>query len=259
MNKLLILFLFLSLAFNGVCQSNLVHSEGTLEDRFPKRIGDMRFSETTHHLGVVFNNEDRVDTIRTYNSSDRAISISGTMKIPTHMKLDIQPLKLSPKEEGMMIISYSAAERKEFGFVFDRILLQTDDPLQPEKNINITATIKEYFPPLDPADSALVQKARVPEKIYNFGRIQQGEKSLHDFLIINDGQAELLVHHSKTTCGCIRTSFSKNIVAPGDSSIVTVEFDSFGKEGENSQEVTVYVNDRSQPEIRFSINGEVWK
>ncbi len=257
--KIVLLAAFISFALTCPAQTGMVDTKGTIEDRFPKKIGGMRFSETTLHIGSVLNNETRTDSIHIYNNSVGAITLSTSSKIPNHLKLEFKPLKLEPGSEGLLIVSYAAALRNEFGFVFDRIILQTNDAVQPEKNINITATIKEYFPVSDPADTLLIQKAIVAESAFNFGRIQQGEKAHHDFVIFNGGQHNLIVHHAKSNCGCIRTSFSKNTVAPGDSAIVTVEFDSFGKVGAISNEVLVFISDPAKPEIRFTIQGDVWK
>ncbi len=255
----LLLSLFLCSSLLLSAQRNTVPGEPTLEDRFPKRIGELRFSKTTVHLGTVFNNEIKVDTILLYNNAETPLTLTLTEKLPAYLTMEVKPSKLEPAAEGLIIIRYDASLRKEFGFHFERVMLNTNDAEMAEKNINITLTIKEYFPPADPTDTLASQKARIPESTYNFGRIQQGEKARHDFVIINDGQRELKIHHAKNDCGCIKTSFSKNILAPGDSSIATVEFDSFGKDGANSNETLIFINDPAQPEIRLTILGDVWK
>lgn len=257
----IILFLGLLLCSSLIlsAQQTLVQGEPTLEDRFPKRIGELRFSKTTAHLGTIFNNEIKVDTILLFNGGEQPLSIALGEKLPDYLKVELSPSKLEPGSQGIILLRYDANFRKEFGFHFERVILRTNDTEMAEKNINITLSIKEYFPPPDPTDTLISQKARTPESTYNFGRIQQGDKARHDFVIYNDGQRELKIHHAKNVCGCIKTSFSKNLIAPGDSSIATVEFDSFGKEGSNSNETLIFLNDPAQPEIRFTIMGDVWK
>ncbi len=254
-----IIFLFISLSFKVSAQNGIVRTEPTLEDRFPKRIGGLRFSQTTLHLGDVYNNANRMDTIQLYNNSDAPLTLSISSKLPDQIKASIEPSKLEPASEGIIVVQYDATKQKEFGFNFDRIILHTNDTEMPEKNINITLSIKEYFPPADPGDTLIAQKARLAESTYNFGRLQQGEKARHDYIIFNDGQRDLKIHHAKNTCGCIKTSFSKNIIAPGDSALASIEFDSFGKDGSTSNESVIFVNDPSQPELRLIIQGDVWK
>jgi len=236
-----------------------VNTAPTLEDNFPKRIGGLRFSETTLHLGTILNNAEITDTIKVYNNSEGPISLSISNKLPDYLKLDIQPAKVESNAQALIIVSYSASLRKEFGFVLDRIMLNTNDREQPEKNLNITATMKEYFPPNASSDSLLPAKVRIAESSFNFGKIQQGEKAVHDYVFFNDGQHDLLIHHSKTNCGCVRSEFSKQLISPGDSAFVSLEFDSFGKEGDISNEVTIFVNDPVKPEIKLTIQGAVWK
>ncbi len=258
--KFPVLFIVLSMFCTALlAQPAVVQSPGSLEDRFPKRIGGLRFSEITLRLGQVYTNETRVDTIHVLNSTAASIAISPGLKVPDHIKLKISPEKLDAGKEGMFIISYSGALRKEFGFVLDRIMLKTTDPTQADKNINITATIKEYFPVLNPADSLLVPRLRISEMSHNFGRVQQGEKVKHEFVVFNDGQKELILHQAKSNCGCIKSSFSKALVPPGESSVLSIEFDSFGKEGSIPKDVVVYANDPKQSELTINILAEVWK
>ena len=75
----------------------------------------------------------------------------------------------------------------------------------------------------------------------------------------NDGKKDLLIHKAKTSCSCLKTNISKITVAAGDSSIVKVDFDSFGKEGKDSRKVDVYLNDYLNPDVSIEIKGEVFK
>lgn len=261
MNKTVYFFIILLFLFpvTAPAQSSIVQANPSLVDQFPKLIGNLRLSETTVQLGNVYNNETKLDTVRIYNSSANPMSISIRVPLPEYIKLQIVPEKLDAGKEGKLLISYAASMRKEFGFVFDRIMLGTNDPLQSDKNINITATINEYFAPGNPADSMLIPRARLSESTYGFGRVQEGVKAQHNFTIFNDGQKDLVIHHSKSDCGCIKTSFSKMTVLPGDSAVLSLEFDSFGKSGALSRDLSVFVSDPKQPELRLSISAEVWK
>lgn len=253
------LFVLLSLVHTTTAQNPMSLTEPTLEDRFPKIIGGLRFSQTTLNLGKVLNNELLSDTIRIFNNSQKPLSLSIKMKLPDHLKIDIQPTKLEAGQQGYILVTFNASLRNEFGFVFDRIMLHTDDMEHSDKNLNISATISEFFPPLDTADTLSAPKARLSEKSFNYGRIQQGEKAQHDFMIYNDGQHDLKIHSAKSTCGCIKTSLSKNIVLTGDSALISVEFDSFAKESSISKEAMIFINDPSQAEIILTVLAEVWK
>ncbi len=126
--QIIFLCVLMSSSCHMLAQSSIVNAEPSLDDRFPKRIGGLRFSQTTLQLGTVFNNETRNDTIRLYNNSDQVLTLSPGANLPVYIKLQVVPGKLEPSQEGMLVISWFAAGRNEFGFVFDRILLQHQRP-----------------------------------------------------------------------------------------------------------------------------------
>lgn len=240
-------------------QNQVVASSPTLQDKYAKKSGSLRFSSSTLNLGRIANNSVRKDTIRIYNSASRPITLTLGGKSPEHLQLALSQSSLEPGREAWLAISFDAAAKKDYGFVMDRISLITNDSIQPTKFLNLTATIFQFFPPMSAEDSASVQKARVPELSFNYGGIRQGEKRSHDFVIYNDGKKDLLIYKAKSSCGCIHTALSKTIIAPGDSAFVKIDFDSFGKEGKDSRSISVYLNDPAMPEIKLEMVGEIFK
>ncbi|HRH65849.1 MAG TPA: DUF1573 domain-containing protein, partial [Bacteroidia bacterium] len=236
-----------------------VSSSPTLQDKYSKRSGSLRFSATTLNLGRLAGNETRKDTILIFNTASRPVTIAADSKMPACIELSIGHASIEPGTESWIAISYNAVVKNDFGFVLDRILLTTNDSIQPQKYINISATIHEYFPPLNTDDSALVQRARIPELNFNYGTLVQGEKVSHDFKIFNDGTRDLLIHKAKSNCGCIHTTLSKQVIAAGDSAFVRVDFDSFGKEGKDNRTIDLYLNDPARPEVKLEIAGEIRK
>lgn len=260
--RLLFLFYFLPgflMPAIVTAQAAIVNVPPSVEDRFPKRIGNLRLSATTLHLGDVYNNQLRIDTISMYNAWNSVMNISSGLTLPDYLKMNIIPAKLGPGEEGMIIISYDVAGKNEFGFVFERLLLITNDALQGDKNLNITASIKEYFPSPVPGDTVAPQRARVPETSHYLGPITQGDKKKHGFMVFNDGQKDLIIHHAKTDCGCVSAEIPVKTVPPGSGAVINLEFDSFGKDGDVFVEVIVFVNDPLQPELRFRLQADVRK
>ncbi|MBL0104323.1 MAG: DUF1573 domain-containing protein [Bacteroidetes bacterium] len=227
----------------------------TLNDQYAKRIGSLRFTKSTLSFGRVKNNEVKTDTLRMFNSGMTPITVSVQNKL-SHLQISPAQLTVEVGKEGVLVITYDVAKRNDFGFVLDRISLNTNDNQQPVKPINITATIDEFF--ASPADS-LSPKARVIESSYNYGTIHAGEKASHEFVIFNDGQKPLLVHKTKSTCGCIKSSATKTEILPGQSGTIKIEFDSFGKDGKDSRITSVYINDPLMPEIKLEMTGTVLK
>lgn len=94
------------------------------------------------------------------------------------------------------------------------------------------------------------------EKQFDFGDIQQGEKVSRKFSFRNAGSEPLMILNVQTTCGCTASDFPKQPIAPGDSSNLTVTFNSAGKAGRMNKIVTVYTNGQ-RPEEKLKISGNV--
>lgn len=94
------------------------------------------------------------------------------------------------------------------------------------------------------------------EKQFDFGDLQQGEKVTRRFAFRNAGTEPLMVLNVQTTCGCTASNFPKQPIAPGDSSSLTVTFNSAGKVGRMNKIVTVYTNGQ-RPEEKLKISGNV--
>ena len=179
----------------------------TIQDKFEKKLGNLRMSATIFKLGRIKNNEIRFDTIRFFNEGHLPLNISLPLKLPVYMKVNIKGSPLPAGGEGYISLVYDAFKKNDFGFVIDRIQLNTDDVLMPQKYITVTGIIEEFFPN-QLINDGMIAKALIPETSFNFGKIIQGEKVSHFFKIYNAGKKTLLLHKIKTNNGCIKASFS---------------------------------------------------
>jgi len=77
---------------------------------------------------------------------------------------------------------------------------------------------------------------------HDFGEIVQGTKAKYTFTFINKGSVPIVISNAAASCGCTVPNFSKEPVPPGAQGTVTVIFDSSGKNGNFSKNVTVTTN-----------------
>lgn len=77
---------------------------------------------------------------------------------------------------------------------------------------------------------------------HNFGKIKQGDKVKTIFKFTNTGKENLIIQNALGSCGCTVPSYPKEPLAPGKTAEMVVEFDSNGKEGEQTKTVTVEAN-----------------
>jgi len=92
---------------------------------------------------------------------------------------------------------------------------------------------------------------------YNFGVIIKGEKVAHKFDFTNTGSGNLVISNVQTSCGCTVSKYSKELVKPGESGFVELQFDSSNREiGKEQKTATVFSN--TQPNttlltIRYNV------
>ena len=77
---------------------------------------------------------------------------------------------------------------------------------------------------------------------HNFENIFAGEVVSYTFKFKNVGKSDLIISDAKATCGCTVPEFPKKPIKPGESSYITVTFDSKGKQGVQNKSITVLAN-----------------
>ena len=80
------------------------------------------------------------------------------------------------------------------------------------------------------------------ETLYDFGEITEGDIIKHKFTFTNSGNSVLKFENASGTCGCTQPSFPFLDIAPGEKGYIGVTYNSVGKDGEQSSEITVYAN-----------------
>ena len=259
MNRCSILFvLVVLLTFGNVYgQRTVVSSGGTLKDKYSKKSGNLMISGAVAKFGRVKNNSVVTDTIRLYNAGNKAITLS-TGKLPDHLTIVFQPASLAPASEGTMVLSYNVPKKNDYGFVLDRFEVITNDSITPVKTFSASATFEEYFAPMSGLDSMNAPVAGFDNTVYDYGKVKAGEKIPHTFVLRNSGKNELVILKTKSNCNCLQVILSKSKIAAGDSALVNVNLDTFGKEGPDSRRLNVFLNDYRMPSPVLEMKGEVY-
>lgn len=77
---------------------------------------------------------------------------------------------------------------------------------------------------------------------HDFGVVKDGEKVEWTYEFTNIGKSKLLITKVQASCGCTVPSYSDQPIMPGKRGKILIKFDSNGKEGEVTKNVTVYAN-----------------
>lgn len=92
---------------------------------------------------------------------------------------------------------------------------------------------------------------------YDFGDVTQGDKVEHVFKFKNAGTEPLVITNVQVTCGCTTPKgWARDPIAPGQSSELTIAFNSAGKFGKQEKVVSIVSNavNTDGIQILFSAN-----
>jgi hypothetical protein len=105
-----------------------------------------------------------------------------------------------------------------------------------------TAVATPVAKPLTHADSVNAPAMKFDKDTYNFGKIAQGDKVMHNFAFVNTGKTPLIISDATASCGCTKPEWPKEPIKPGDKGIIKVTFNSTGKQGLQDKLITITSN-----------------
>ncbi len=94
----------------------------------------------------------------------------------------------------------------------------------------------------EPIDTINVAKMDFEEYEYDFGVVLEGRIVEHDYKFKNTGKVPLLITDARSTCGCTVPKYPKKPIAPGDSGVISVAFNSSKKPNNQSKPITITAN-----------------
>ena len=92
--------------------------------------------------------------------------------------------------------------------------------------------------------------------LWNFGELDEGTTVDHKFEFTNTGDAPLEITNTEATCGCTKPLFPFVPIQPGETSYISVRYNSTGKFGNQRPKVTVYANTREKKHLLY-LEGSV--
>ncbi len=126
-------------------------------------------------------------------------------------------------------------------------------PAAPGSGLAVSPTPNAAEPAAPVGPTTSVQFA---ETEFNFGKVKAGEKVRHEYSFKNTGKEPLIISNAKGSCGCTVPQWPKEPVPVGGEGKIMVEFDSKGKSGNQTKQVTITAN-TDPPQSIIYIKGEV--
>jgi hypothetical protein len=97
----------------------------------------------------------------------------------------------------------------------------------------------------------------VSEEEWDFGKVTQGEKPAHIFIVKNEGEGDLIIESLKESCACIEVSISITRIQPGELAELKVIYDTTDYVGKDEKHIHIYSNDPQVPEKRINLYVEI--
>ncbi len=91
-----------------------------------------------------------------------------------------------------------------------------------------------------------VAEFSIDKSTHKFPQTKQGEVIVHDFKVTNTGKTPLIISQYEVGCSCTSVDFSNDPIAPGESSLIRVTFDSKGKYGFQDRMIKLYTNAKKE-------------
>lgn len=130
------------------------------------------------------------------------------------------------------------------------------DHLRPEYEAMLarTAARKQALNSSQPTD---LPKARFESTVHDFGLIEPHSTASHSFVVHNDGDAALSLEVTDTSCKCTVGDLARDTLLPGESTTVTVSWNTGYKSDTYEQVALIATNDPRHQTIKLKVLGEV--
>jgi len=233
----------------------------TIADIYPRKVGDFRVQSEYLNVGFAYPTKIMNSTFKIYNDTNKTITFKPIKQQFNHIKISIEPKELKPHQEGQIKIEYDAKARNDWGYMNDMFELETSGGYTDKVNMYVVATIQEEARKnLTPEELKAAPRLTFEggKKEYDFGELTPGDVVNYKFVFKNTGGSNLLIRKSKASCGCTASEPTSKDLAPGATSEIKVTFNSTGKhDGDQSQSVTIYTNDPTEPTQYLTIKAKI--
>ena len=109
-------------------------------------------------------------------------------------------------------------------------------------NVNVTKTTPEPAP-VNPNAPEIT----FDSDVMDYGTVEYNGDGLREFVFKNTGKEPLIISRAKGSCGCTVPSPPKDPIAPGESGVIKVKYDTNRSPGPIRKTITVYTNASAEP------------
>lgn len=115
----------------------------------------------------------------------------------------------------------------------------------PAANLQVNQATPQTAPQQEPTpqvDPEIAAEFSFEKESHDFGTIDEGTMAKYDFEFTNTGKSPLIITNAQGSCGCTVPQWPREPIAPGETGKIHVEFNSSGRPGNQTKQVTLSAN-----------------
>ncbi|PIB35171.1 hypothetical protein BFP72_07060 [Reichenbachiella sp. 5M10] len=214
----------------------------TVEEELPLQIGALRIKSKSVSFGRMTNEKAKSMTMEVYNAGEDSLTFTDEYDGPTSIVVSVDPKQLAPKQKGEMTVTYTPA-KNDLGSINYGITIYTDETEMERKNLDVRASVREYFAPLTDEEKGQAPALLISDKLQNVGRITQGQTVTAEFALMNSGNSKLNFRKVESNCACLVAELADYDLKPGKTTTLKMTFDTSNRRGTQNKTVYLYTND----------------
>ena len=219
--------------------------------------GEVRVKESTIRFQVK-NTGTHVDTFKLRSFWDNGRATTFSMELPEYItEVGRSFGQTIPSDyEGYVVLKYDASKRKDWGNVKDRVVIVTDDTIEPRKYLYYNVAIVEDFSRMSQKDLEKAPKIQFSKTVFQFDTIVQNSTASETIKITNSGKTPLIIRKIESSLPQVLTyNMSAMEIAPGQSADLKLTFNGKNRRGKQSATIEVISNAPNNSSQIISVNG----
>jgi len=245
--------------------SKLLYIRGTISKpdvsdvnkRYPGQFGYITQSRNTLGFGNITDQSKVSATVLFANEYNLPLKFTGIEQSPDYIDISFSNMEIEPGDTIAVTFTLDGSKVNKLGLINTDIVLNSNDRFFKRKGVKLAFNITKDFTQLSRKERKQAPRLELSQKQFDFGTMKEGAKKTLSFKVTNNGKSNLDFLKVSTTCGCAALHLENGPLAPGESRMAEITFDSIFITGTTQKVITVYTNDPNNHVVNLLVNAEV--
>ncbi|WP_076503020.1 DUF1573 domain-containing protein [Belliella pelovolcani] len=227
-------------------QGNNIPLPDDLMAAYAHQVKNVGFRLPAINMGNVYTNEAKIKLVEIYNFGVDSLRLMSNASSSDFIDLSLFPEVIGPDQRGLIEIAYNGADRADFGFVSDDLILNFEGMDEPV-SIKLLANIFEYFEPIPKSMMQNVPRLGIQDVEIDLKDIRANQIVKRKVKLTNQGGEPLQIRKVVGNCDCVLINLESLLIQPNESTDLEFTFDPKGRRGIDHKHITIFSNDPVNP------------